>query len=86
MPEAVTPGCFVKKWCSLEISQNSQQSICDRVSFLTKLKASGCNFIKKETLAQVFCCEFCEISGNAFFTEYLRAAASVMWMLSNFPF
>ena len=25
-----------------------------------------CNFIKKETLAQVFFCEFCEISKNTF--------------------
>ena len=28
-------------------------------------------FIKKETLAQVFCCEFCEISRNTFFREHL---------------
>ena len=31
------------------------------------------NFIKKETLAQVFSCEFCEISKNTFLTEHLRA-------------
>ena len=31
----------------------------------------ACNFIKKETLAQVFCCEFCEISRNTFFIEHL---------------
>ena len=31
-----------------KISQNSQEN--------------NCNFIKKETLAQVFSCEFCEIS------------------------
>ena len=31
----------------------------------------ACNFIKKETLAQVFSCEFCEISKNTFFTEHL---------------
>ena len=36
-----------------------------------------CNFIKKETLAQVFYCEFCEISKNTFFTEHLWATASV---------
>ena len=30
----------------------------------------ACNFIKKETLAQVFFCEFCEISENTFFTEH----------------
>ena len=35
-----------------------------------------CNFIKKETLAQVFSCEFCEISKNTFFTEHLRATTS----------
>ena len=28
-------------------------------------------FIKKETLSQVFSCEFCEISKNTFFTEHL---------------
>ena len=39
------------------------------------LKAS--NFIKKEALAQVFSCEFCEISKNTFFTEHLWATASV---------
>ena len=32
----------------------------------------ACNFIKIETLAQVFFCEFCEISKNTFFTEHLR--------------
>ena len=32
---------------------------------------------KKYTLAQVFSCEFCKISKNAFFTEHLRATASV---------
>ena len=29
-------------------------------------------FFKKETLAQVFSCEFCEISKNNLFTEHLR--------------
>ena len=29
------------------------------------------NFIKKETVAQVFSCEFCEICNNTFFTEHL---------------
>ena len=34
------------------------------------------NFIKKETLAQVFSCEFCEISKNTFFAEHLWTTAS----------
>ena len=33
-------------------------------------------FIKKETLAQVFSCEFCEFSINIFLTELLWVAAS----------
>ena len=35
-----------------------------------------CNFIKKETLAQVFSCEFFKIYKNIFFTEHLWATAS----------
>ena len=31
---------------------------------------------KKETLAQVFSCEFSEISKNTFFTEHIWATAS----------
>ena len=46
----------------LEISQNSQENTCARVSFLIKL--------------QVFSCEFCEISKNAFHIEHLRTTAS----------
>ena len=59
--------CSVKK-VLLEISQNSQENACARVSFLIKLQAGACNFIKKDTLAQVFSCEFCKISKNSFFT------------------
>ena len=48
LSEAVVQRCSVKK-VFLEISQISQE------------KPEACNFIKKETLAQVFSCEFCEI-------------------------
>ena len=34
------------------------------------------NFIKKETLAQAFSCEFCEISKNTFFCRIRLVAAS----------
>ena len=57
----------------LEISQNSQENVFARVSFLKKLQAEACNFIEKETLALVFSCEFCGISENTFFTEYFLA-------------
>ena len=54
---AVVRMCSVKK-LFLEIFQNSQENTCARDSFFNKV----CNFIKKESLAQVFSCEFCEIS------------------------
>ena len=58
--------CSAKK-LFLEISQNSQENTCARVSFLIQLQASAWNFIKKEVLAQVFSCEFCENFKNSFF-------------------
>ena len=50
----------------LEVSQNSQENTCARISFLIKMLAEACNFIKIETLVQMFYCEFCEISRNTF--------------------
>ena len=32
----------------------------------------ACNFLKKETLTQVFSCEFCKISKNTLFIEHFR--------------
>ena len=43
-----------------------------------------CNFIKKEALAQVFSCEFCEITKNTFFTGHLRATASVRFKKNTY--
>ena len=109
------PEVFCKK-VFLEISQNSQENTCARVSFLIKLQASGffwipfflivevfflhilyefhqikfnvmkytlncvlwnslkeifhsvsSHLVKKDTLAQVFSCEFCKISMEIFF-------------------
>ena len=37
--------------------------------------------LKKEALAQVFSCEFFQISKNIFFTEHLRATASMFLFL-----
>ena len=40
--------------------------------------------MKKETLLQVFSCEFCEISKNTFFTENLRWLLLSLDSFSNF--
>ena len=42
-----------------------------------KIVVLAYNFIKKETLAQVFSCEFCEIIKSTLFTEHFRMIASV---------
>ena len=42
----------------------------------------ACNFITKETLLQMFSCEFCKISKSSFFTEHLRTTS--FWCLTWF--
>ena len=61
----------------LEISQNSQENAYARVSFLIKMQGL---VILKETLAQVFSSEFCEISENTFSYRTPLVAASVTFM------
>ena len=54
----------------LEILQNSQSHPWQR------LFSKACNFIKKETPAQVFSYEFCEMSKNTCFNRTPPVAAS----------
>ena len=70
-----SPGAVLTK-VFLQISQNSQENTCARASFLIKLQASNCSFIKKEALAQVFSCEFYEIFKKTFFLQIPPVAAS----------
>ena len=72
--KAVVRRCSVKN-VFFEILPNSQENTCARVSFLIKLH-EACNFIKIETLAQVFFFEFCEISKNTFYYRTPLVAAS----------
>ena len=54
----------------------AEKNNCARV-FLNKVTGlEACNFIKKETLAQEFSCEFCEFLKRIFYTEHLRATTS----------
>ena len=73
--EAVAQRCSVKK-VFLETSQNSKENTCSRASVLIKLQDEACYFIEKETLAQVFSCEFSEISKNTFSYRTPPVAAS----------
>ena len=64
-------------------SQNLQENLCARVSFLIKLQAEACNFINQEGLAKVFSCEFCEIFKNTLFYRTPPVITSVCPFMRN---
>ena len=77
--EAVVQSCFVKK-VFLKISQNSQENTCAGKHLRQSLffnKVAG--FIKKETLAQVFPCEFYGIFKNTFFSQNISGGCFWRW-------
>ena len=61
---------------SSELEAVTRGLLCKKVFFLCKKVPKACNFIKKETLAQVFSCEFCEISKNTFLQKNSVAASA----------
>ena len=83
----VVQRCSVKKKF-LEIWQNSQGnqskslfqslSLCQSLFFNKVAACKACKFIKKETLAQVFSCDFVKFLRTPFYAEYLWVAASVI--------
>ena len=60
----------------LEISENLQENTSASL-YSNKVEGLACNLIKIETLAQVFSCEFSEISKSTFFKEYIWVTASI---------
>ena len=69
---------FFKKGVLRNFAKFTGKHLCQRL-FLNKVagqRPKVCNFIKKESLAQVFSCEFCEISKNTFFHRTPLVAAS----------
>ena len=68
------PEVFCKKGILRNFAKFTGKHLCE--SLFNKVAGAACNFIKKETLAQVFFCEFCEICKNTFFTEHSWGAAS----------
>ena len=76
--EAATGDVLSRKVYLKLFLQNSQETgkhLCQSF-FLIKLQVEDCNFIKKETLTQVFSCEVCKIFKNTFLTEHLWATVS----------
>ena len=74
------PRCSVKKGVLRNFAKFTGKHLCQRLFFDkgAGLRPNACNFIKKQSLAQVFPCEFCEISKNTFFYRTPPVAASVI--------
>ena len=68
------PEVFCKRSVLRNFAKFTGKQLCQGLFFKIVYEK---NFFKKNTLAQVFSCEFCEISKNIFFTEHLR------WLLPN---
>ena len=71
--EAVSQGCSVKK-VFLEISRNSQENTCGRVSFL----------LKKRLWHRCFPLNFAEFLRTSFFTKQLRWLLVAVTKIINF--
>ena len=67
--------CFYKFW------KIHRKHLSARLSFQLSCRDSACNFIKKETQAQMFPCKSFKVFKNMYFTEHLRATASVFCIL-----
>ena len=76
------PDVFCEKGVLRNLAKFTGKHLCQS-PFFNKVAGAASNFIKKETLAKVFSCEFCEISKNIFFTKHVWATASLLPKSNN---
>ena len=69
------PDVFWEKYVLRNFTKFTGKHLCQSL-FFNKVAGGACNFIRKETLAQVLSYEFREISKNTFFSEHIWATAS----------
>ena len=69
------PEVFCRKGVLRNFAKFTGKHLCQSL-FFNKVAGGACNFIKKETLAQVFSCEFCKIFKNTFSYRTPPVAAS----------
>ena len=70
------PEVFYKKCVLKNFTNFSGTYLCQGLFFDIVPGLRPVTLFKKETLAQVLSCEFCEFFKNIFFTEHLWATAS----------
>ena len=66
----------VKKGALRNFAKLTGKDLCQNLFFNKVAGLWPVTLLKKETLAQAFLCEFCEISKNTFSTEHLQTTAS----------
>ena len=77
------PEVFCEKAVLGNFAKFTGKHLCQNL-FFNKVAGGACNFIKKETLAQVFSFEFCEIPKNTFSQRTPLVAASDITIALNF--
>ena len=68
--------CSVKKGALRNFAKLTGKYLCQSLFFNKVAGLWPVTLLRKETLAQAFLCEFCEISKNTFSTEHLQTTAS----------
>ena len=68
--EKAARGVLLKKYVFRNFGKLTRKHLCQSVFF------RPATLLKKETLTQVFSCEFSEFSKNTLFTEHLWTPAS----------
>ena len=76
--------CSVRKGVLRNFAKLSGKHLCQSLFFNKVAVLRPVTISKKQTLRQMFSCEFCVISKSKFFTEHLWATASVWSKLSLF--
>ena len=72
MDRSSDPKAFYKKSVLRNFTKFTGKNLYQSLFFN---RPQACNFIKQDTLAQMFFCEFCEISKNPFFHRTPLVAA-----------
>ena len=74
--------CSVRRGALRSFAKFTEKHLCQSLFFN---KAAGLRpATKKETLVQVFSCEFCKFSKNTFFAEHLGATSSAISVSTSY--
>ena len=82
--EAVSRMCSLKKGVVKSFIKFTGKHLHQSL-FFNNAAGQACNFAKKETLAQVYSCKFCEIFKSTCFKKHIWATAST-YVLIGFSY